>query len=476
MLHIEMRVKEMELEYIKLNKNKLDFSTGVNYILGDSNSGKSTLYRILKYIYGGNEERDNDFNGNKWKNLLGKNPNSSIEWKFRNGETFKLDLASKIIFGSKGRLSISEYRDYISNKKDFSHKILGKNKKTVDCFFWNESPNRLIEDKSKYGRFFDENGIFNITSFKFFHLIDEYDKVAEEYFSLVGRKVNYDKLGKTYGQLEKGTDEDLIKIVSSNTAELDRYYKLKKMNKKKLDDNIIAELKELSNIDIDKVICFHEELINSYNELVEDERNALKKEIKTLGKYTFDEVKEAKSIVDNKELDSEYKSKVTEELNDKVKSIEDYKDRVEDISIDMNKEILRYKNEFSILSDYEFENNIIFKKSGANQNFVINLKNKEESKEESKEKSQKIPGGGMITLNFFIFLFYTFSKSNFPIMIFEKPFFVEVKNSEEIGILNKMNKKLTQKQIFIIQHPEEDFEKISNINTVTIDKLFGIQY
>lgn len=463
----------MNLEYIKLNDNIINLTTGVNYILGESNSGKTTLYRIIKFIYGGNEEQSNkkDFSGTKWINLLKKAPSSSITWKFSNNKKYVLNLQTKVITSGSENFDLSSYKEHILKEKDFNHYILGKSNNTINCFAWDKSPEVITESSSKYGRFFDEFGIANHTSFKYFHLLGIYEENIEEYFSVVGKKVNYEKLNKSYRDVEKQYNPELIEIIKENDNTLSRYISLKKLNKPILDQNILDDLIQISEINVEDILHFHDQLVESHNEVITLEQEKVKDEISKLSNYSKAEISNVKRIIDNSTYNKEYICDIDEQLEVLEPIKNQYENKVNLASQKMNKEILKLKKEAGISNEYKFENSIKYVKSKTkNENFVINLKGID-------EEDVKKPGGAAITLNFFFFLYHVFTKSSFPIMVFEKPFFVEVKNSQEITVLNQINEKEYNKQIVIIQHPEEDFKSLDRTgNTINLEKLFGVEF
>ncbi len=458
------------LKYIKLNNNIYKFTEGLNFIKGDKNSGKTTLFYLIELIYG----KDADSFFDKIEQLEKK---VLIEWKL-NERIYSLDIEKKVIYSlkEKKKISLKEYQKRMLERKGYKTNVFGNNYKTIDCFSWETSPDTIIGHKTNYARFFNIYKSFNSTSFLFFKLIlndeEELEKIKklEKYFSLVGKKKNLSKITSAQRDFKKNFSEEEIKEIENNELVFEKYIRLKKLNKKKLDLNIIEEIKKISKIEIDDIIKFHEEMVVSYNEVIEKEKRDLEKEIKILN-YIDD--RELKEVVNSFKGESNRKKlikDINKELEVNKKNIEEFQLLLDKINQELTNEFSLRKKELKIDENYKFENSIYYSKSNSTENYIIDLRPKKVEGIKGKKS-----GNGYITINFFIFLIYMLNKTRFPIAQFEKKFFTEVDNLEIINILEYYNRHLKNKQVFVYSHKDKDFDNLK-INTIEIKSLFDINY
>ena len=124
---------------------------------------------------------------------------------------------------------------------------------------------------------------------------------------------------------------------------------------------------------------------------------------------------------------------------------------------------LQFENSF----EYSFD-----EKYSINRDLVIDLRPKPEGLIHS--------GGSDTNINFIGFLLFMFMKSDFSLMLFEKPFFSENDNKIIPSIIEQISLRLNEdKQIIAMFHPEDelvkDLPRIDDVNIFTPHDYFFIK-
>lgn len=88
-----------------------------------------------------------------------------------------------------------------------------------------------------------------------------------------------------------------------------------------------------------------------------------------------------------------------------------------------------------------------------------------------------IPGGSDISINFMGFLTFVLSRSDFPILLFEKSLIDEIQDKQKILLLNQISERINNsKQIFVTLHPDDGLlglnQKVSNAQVFSCQKNF----
>lgn len=373
-----MRLIELELINIKsYEKEKINFSGGINCILGLNGSGKSTIIESIGFALF-------NYNQNTTNSLLRYNETKgSISLKFEG----KDDNIYKIIRTLKPKASTVKIIDE-SNKQTlfdnvsdvylFVKKILGIPKeKTLSKLFeeiiavpQGSFVNAFLETPKNRKENFDK--LFDLDIYK--HLSDEVKKINDkiekenifnlekEVAKLEGLLFNKDIINEEYNELIKinaAKQEELNEIEIKNKIDNDI-----KHNIKEIIDNVNSEEKKI--IDIINQLNTLKELIDMNNKNIESSKkaNEVLKE-NEFGYHLY--INTSKELEQNQQnyekliaLESEAKSndEKIKSLNDKqellLKLIHDYK-----IEMGTNKQLILDKKEENIQKTKDNEQNII---------------------------------------------------------------------------------------------------------------------
>lgn len=346
------------LKYLKVNKTVIDFQEGLNIISciprdekdNNNNIGKTTLIHILQAIYG--QRKLNPINDGLAKKIKKNKLECEVKWCFiieNNQYEFSYNLNNgKVIQYNDGQISINEYKNFITDLLNNKIRVF-KELINFDYRFIRKTSNVFLIEKM-----FNHRSKSYKAFFLFKLLFDEKNEIdemqrAEKYFSKVAKRNSYKNIrGKYHNELIEAimdTDEDdaFIKI-DKLSKELKKYKKIKK-NKK--DDLIIDEIKKINlNIDIDKIIHFHDMLINDYNEMITEKINDIELDIKNIkiNIPIFDINDYSQSDIDIAVEVSSFLFKVDDELRDDYLKLKSSIDGVIELA---NNKIRQYNNNIS---------------------------------------------------------------------------------------------------------------------------------
>jgi len=455
----------MKLKLLKLNNRTYYFNKKINVFLGEKNSGKTTVFHLIKFIYGA-EYKKGKLLQKAIRSINISDKDYIIEWQFDDQESviYSLNLRKmKIITSYDKEISLYNYSPYIIEKFAISNKVFNKNIKSIECFSYDEDITKKLNSNSDYAKFFSTHNDMSYTAICFLKLINEHilaNKI-QKYFTLYGKKKNIEKIKNASSGLTKELDSELINNLFDNEdyrSTTQRYVELSKVNKTELDMRIFNELeilcKELIDFDINKVKQFYDDLMDSYNEVIDIERAYLIDRNNTLGQYTKNEINEAVSYYN---LCNEMKAEI-DNINPilikESKVLDDSKKDLENISNMLSKFCLEFNSSFNVIK--KFSNRLDFKVQNEKKTHVIlNLRNEDDEK--------PVPGGSDTSTNFLAFLTFVLIRSNFPLLLFEKSFIIENQNITIVRLLHKIAQSINDsKMVIVTLHPDEEIINIKN--------------
>jgi|AKZA01.1.fsa_nt_gi hypothetical protein len=474
----------MKLTLLKLNNQTYYFNKKINIFLGEKNSGKTTLFNLIKFIYGAEYKKGKPFHkaigsiSNIHKDYL-------IEWQFDEQEliTYSLNLSNKMIITSNNiKVSLNDYSQFIISKFKISNKVFNKNLKFIECFSYDEDITKKLNSTADYAKFFSTHNDMSYTAICFLKLINE-KKLAEKmqkYFTLYGKKQNFEKIKKASSGLQKEIDTNLIDSLlnnEENRSTTQRYVELSKLNRTETDTQLFRELEELCkgliDFNINNVKKFHDDLIDSYNEVIEMERNQLININNVLNEYTKDEINEAISYYN---LFNEMKveiNKINPELINESKVLDDSENDLDEINKRLKTFCDDFNHNFKVIK--EFCNRLEYKISSEKKTHIIlNLRNKDYENVNS--------GGSDTIINFLGFLTFVLINSNFPLLLFEKSFIIENQNATIVELLYKIANIIDNSKMLIVTlHPDEEIISIhegsEDVQIIECDKnFFDVQF
>lgn len=457
----------MKLKLLKLNNRTYYFSKKINIFLGEKNSGKTTIFHLIKFIYGAEYKKGKLFQ-KAIRSINIRHKDYIIEWQFDEQEsvTYSLNLSNMIIITSDNKeISLYNYSPYIIEKFAISNKVFNKNIKSIECFSYDEDITKKLNSISDYAKFFSTHDDISYTAICFLKLINEHvlaEKI-QKYFTLYGKKKNIEKIKNASSSLKKDLDPKLINNLFDSEdyrSTTQRYVELSKANKTELDMQIFNELetlcKELIDFDINKVKQFYDDLMDSYNEVIDIERTHLINRNNTLGQYTKDEIAEAVSYYN---IFNEMKVEIDNigpELIKESKVLDNSKKDLENISNKLSEFCLEFNSSFDVIK--KFSNRLDFKiKNEKKTHVLLNLRNE--------DYEDTVPGGSDTITNFLAFLTFVLIRCNFPLLLFEKSFIIENQNVTIVKLLHKIAQSINDsKMVIVTLHPDEEIINIQNEN------------
>ncbi len=454
----------MKLKLLKINDRTFYFKKTINIFLGEKNSGKTTIFQLLKFIYGAEYSSKKNLHKALIK-IAKQNKDFNITWEFENDETeYTLNLFSEKVKLSSGlELAISKYSQHINSKFRFYNSVFNVNIKSVECFSFDEDMAPKLNSNSDYAKFFYPQKDMSYTSLCFLKLIqkDSIASVMQDYLKIYGKKKNLDKIVSATNDIKNEIPMDLLNALSDSKQNIvQRYVGLNKIYRRDYDEDFFIELEEIckniDNFDISKVKEFHDYLIESYNDVIEDERRKMKEEDEILNLYTRDEFNSAITYNNLNHNVKEEINLIKPELKEKSITLNSYETVLNDISNDIQRFCEEFNKTFNVIKT--FNNKLEFRElNGVISNLVLNLQN---------SSLDTLNAGGSDTVtNFIGFLTYTLIHSRFPVMLFEKTFLSENQNSTIIEILIKISKCVNDsKQVFLTLHPDEELKRIDILN------------
>lgn len=323
----------MKLKYLKLNDSKFDFDGKILIFQGEENTGKSTIFHLIKFIYGA-EYKSGTRLFKALNSIKRKNSNYKISWQFddpKEPSEFTINLKENIIEMSSGvKINLASYSNFIINKYNFSNKVFGSKMKKIENFSYDKNITHDLESKDLYARFFNKHNAAYYTTICFLKLIEEMQLaiITENHFMLYRKKSSLDKMLKSAKEVIKSVDEEFLEKLESEDLLADstkRYVELSKLSRTEYDEVVFSEMevicKDLVNFDINKVKEFHKLMLQSYNEVIDLERHNLEKNYRFLNEFSKEQLREVVTY-----------QKVTKDVNKDINTINS---KLEDSSSDL---------------------------------------------------------------------------------------------------------------------------------------------
>lgn len=474
----------MKLKSLRINNMTFSFTKKINIFLGEKNSGKTTIFHLLKFIYGANYSPKKPL-GKAFETIASNHTNYIISWIFEGDDEkpYSLNLSTKkIMLPTQKEICISKYSEHINQKFSYYNSVFNTNIKSVECFSYNEDITQTLNTKADYAKFFRDKEDMSYTALCFLRLIQENDlaSIFQNYFSLYGKKKNLEKSINISKKIKKDISNDLIELVKDDTHQhiFQRYVELVKINKSEFDETLFAELEticqNIPNFNITKVRTFHENLVNSYNDVITEEKKKLKQEYKILNNHNKSELN---LVLSHTKLIEQTQVQIDEldiHLKERNFELEKKETDLLNLSADLNSFCTTFNNDFNVIKEF---NNRIELRGDKNKktNLVLNLQNSTQDNTNA--------GGSDTVTNFIGFLTYTLIKSNFPMLLFEKTFLTENQNKTIILLLNKIATLIdNSKRVFVTLHPDEELKdkseyKNDEVEIFTCSKnFFGLNF
>lgn len=464
----------MKLEYIKLNNILYQFDKDIIIFMGEENSGKTSIYHLIRFIYGMEYKKDTNLM-KALKSIAKKDSEYRIKWKFINDKcTYNYNLKeNKITYDNNKFYTLTEYSKHIIEKYRYYSEVLGIRIKHIGNFSFDYNVAQKINSTQDYSKFFFDRNSSTYTVICFLKLINENTiaKHFNNYYGLVGRKKNIIEAKKRNNKIIKTFSSDITNFYKQDdVSSAEKYIQLSKLQNDILDEDYIKEIEVLCNnisgYNVDSVIKFHEELVTSYNQVIDKKRKEIEEEndaIRKLNKQELKEIvqyhnvnKEYNNALENIKVDIEIEKEELYSLNTKV--------------LQINNELKNYCKEFSELFNLnkEFANEIKI-----NENYAsIDLR--------CENNHIETIGDSNVVTNFLSFLTYTFLKSEFPIMIFEKEFFGENRDKIKVRSIRKVSEEIKgkNKQCYFFLHPETQLKNLEKeeYNVIKSKSFFNITF
>ena len=463
-----MIINSIELQNYRVHKNiSIDFSKGINLLLGDNGKGKSSILEAIGVTLFGSSFRDGNSKGQQQCISYGeKEALVKIEFVGNDGDIYIIENQIKKAGGYNKLYRKLDPSDKLSSKDEITDKLRllvgidGELKDIYDNIIvakQNEFINSFKLKATERQKVFDR--ILNTDIYR-----DIYEGQAKKTFD------NYkNKFGKDQSFLE-GLRQNLedITLLSENSKEKKKELEEKKLilvNKLENQKEIVKSLEEikvLKNIldTYENNIKNTEKLLLSKKEEIEKNKINIEKAKKSLEIVNKNEVAYSEFIELTKEYDEQ--NKITEELFQKVKAYNEKElyqkellnkkeivnNNINTIKINIENQKIKEEELRNILLDLEKD---LKDKEGQKKNFETNIKELSEklkSYEELYRKKEELKN------------LYNNSK-----IIFEK-------NAEDF---EKLNIKISEVSVEALNKEIENLKKIEKEKSLLLSEISALE-